>query len=473
MSRESAGPCRYARRMDRSAGPGGLGRAFVGITATLALATGAFSAYGFVSYLNAGDEGTIDWVLPTSEGAGAPAPAVGPCVEDVCNYLLLGSDSRAGLTPEEQAQFGSDEFIGGENRADTIMLVQLDPTREKAVVLSFPRDLWVRIPGRGWDRINSSFEGGVRGGGPRRVAETVHELTGLTINHFLYVDLLGFQKVVDTLGGVEMCVPYAVQDPLAALDLEAGCQRLDGRQALAYVRTRHFPCDGSAPDLHRIGRQQQFFRAVINQLLRPDRIVRAPSLVGPVLRNLDRDRELRVADLVYLVGRLRGVSTGAVEFRTVPAVPDTVRPSGFTSDISILRVDPSAERIFQALRRGSRLPSAGTELVNTPPSPATIEVAVMDAGSPTVTREVEDVVATSGFDTSPGVVSAAAAGVSRRGAPILYAPGRLDEAKVVAQFFPGADLREFEGATGWDVAVVAAEDLAVGPTEEAPAEPDC
>ena len=233
--------------MDRSAGPGGLGRAFVGITATLALATGAFSAYGFVSYLNAGDEGTIDWVLPTSEGAGAPAPAVGPCLEDVCNYLLLGSDSRAGLTPEEQAQFGSDEFIGGENRADTIMLVQLDPTREKAVVLSFPRDLWVRIPGRGWDRINSSFEGGVRGGGPRRVAETVHELTGLTINHFLYVDLLGFQKVVDTLGGVEMCVPYAVQDPLAALDLEAGCQRLDGRQALAYVRTRHFPCDGSAP----------------------------------------------------------------------------------------------------------------------------------------------------------------------------------------------------------------------------------
>ena len=80
------------------------------------------------------------------------------------------------------------------------------------------------------------------------------------MNHFLYVDLLGFQRVVDTLGGVEMCIPFDVQDPLSALDLRAGCQTLDGRQALGYVRTRHLPCDAAAPDLSRIGRQQQFLR---------------------------------------------------------------------------------------------------------------------------------------------------------------------------------------------------------------------
>jgi LCP family protein required for cell wall assembly len=449
-----------------------LTRVLIGGSASLALVVGAFAAYGLTSYLGARDAGTQIWTTESGEGSQTDT-AIGPCVERVCNYLLLGSDSRAGLTPEEQAQFGSNEFIGGTNRADTIMLVQLDPDREKAVVLSFPRDLWVRIPGVGWNRINTSFEGGVNGGGPRRVAETVHGLTGLTINHFLYVDLLGFQRVVDTLGGVEMCIPFDVQDPLSALDLQAGCQRLDGRQALAYVRTRHFPCDESAPDLHRIGRQQQFLRAVINQLLRPAKLVRAPSLVEPVLGNLDRDRGLRIADLVYLVGRLRGVSTGAVEFRTVPTVPDTVRPPGFDSEISILRMDPSARALFQALRRGTPVPRVGTELVNTPPSPANITVAVVDVGETGPATEAEDVVATSGFDVSPGIVSSQGAGVPAGFSGIVYAPGHLEEAQVVSQFFPGAQLREAGERLSWDIGIVAGTDLPLGSLGEAPAEPVC
>lgn len=440
----------------------------MGVTATLALLTGAVAAYGLASYVAAGDDGTHVF-HPTSPGPRTER-AVGPCVEDVCNYLLLGSDSRAGLTPEEQATFGGD---GPTNRADTIMVVQLDPRREKAVVLSFPRDLWVRIPGRGPDRINASFEGGLGGGGPNRVAETVHALTGLTINHFLYLDLAGFQRVVDTLGGVEMCIPFDVQDPVSMLDLEAGCQRLDGRQALAYVRTRHLPCDASAPDLHRIGRQQQFLRAVINQLLRPERLVQAPALVEPILGNLDRDEDLRIADLVYLAGRLRGISTGAVEFRAVPAVPATVRPPGFTTDIPVLRVDPSADAIFEALRDGTALPRAGTDLVNTPPSPANIEVAVVDVGAAGVAAEAADVVATSGFDVSPGVVDAQEAGVGGGRSAILYEPERLEEAEVVQQFFPGARLREVPGGLRWDVAVVAGDDLPLGDLEEEPAAPEC
>ena len=271
---------------------GRIARVLVGTTATLAIVVGAFSAYAMVSYLDARDDGVVPFGDPVDEAEGTP---VGPCVEEVCNYLLLGSDSRRGLTPEELKAFGDNEHIGGTFRADTIMLVQLDPRREKAVVLSFPRDLWVQIPGRGEDRINTSFEGGVNGGGPLGVAKTVHRLTGLTVNHFLYVDLLGFQQVVDTLGGIEMCIPFDVQDPLSALDLEAGCQTLDGRQALGYVRTRHLPCDEAAPDLSRIGRQQQFLRAVINQMLAPQEIVRAPGLVKPVLASLKRDEGLTIA----------------------------------------------------------------------------------------------------------------------------------------------------------------------------------
>jgi LCP family protein required for cell wall assembly len=430
---------------------GRLARAVVGSIATIALAVGAFSAYAMVSYLDASGTGTVVFGDPreTSE------TPVGPCVEDVCNYLLLGSDSRKGLTPAEQQQFGTDENNGGVFRSDTIMLVQLDPRREKAVVLSFPRDLWVEIPGRGWDKINTSFEGGVNGGGPLRVARTIHRLTGLKVNHFLYVDLLGFQHVVDTLGGVEMCIPFPVRDPLSALDLDAGCQRLDGRQALGYVRTRHLPCDEAAPDLRRIGRQQQFLRAVINQLLAPGEIVRAPGLVKPVLASLKRDADLTIADLAHLVGRLRGLSTGAVEFRAVPATPDTVQPPGFTSEISILRPDPSAAAIFRALRNGSALPDVGRELINTPTSPANIPVAVLDDHAGAVAGEVEDILSTSGFDISPGILPFDEAGLRGEGPAIVSTPGHAEEAQVVAQYLPGAEVRTIARSSGaWDVAVI-------------------
>jgi LCP family protein required for cell wall assembly len=432
---------------------GRIARVLVGATATLAIVVGAFSAYAMVSYLGARDDGIVpvfgDGDDPTQE------ISVGPCVEEVCNYLLLGSDSRKGLTPEEQEQFGTDENNGNVFRSDTIMLVQLDPRREKAVVLSFPRDLWVEIPGRGEDRINTSFEGGVDGGGPLGVARTIHRLTGLKVNHFLYVDLLGFQRVVDTLGGVEMCIPFDVQDPLSALDLKAGCQTLDGRQALGYVRTRHLPCDDAAPDLSRIGRQQQFLRAVINQLLTPQEFVRAPGLVQPVLASLKRDEDLTIADRVHLVVCLQGISTGAVDFRAVPATPDTVLPPGFTSEISVLRADPSAQAIFRSLRNGTALPDVGTELINTPTSPANIPVAVLDDASGDVAGQVEDILSTSGFDVSPGILPFADAGIRVDGPAIVYTRGHSEEAQVVAQYLPGAELHEVARSSApWDVAVI-------------------
>ena len=110
-----------------------------------------------------------------------------------------------------------------------------------------------------------------------------------------------------------------IADPNSGLNIEPGCQRLDGTQALAYVRSRHLPCD-HVPDFARIGRQQQFLRAVVNQMLQPSMVVKAPALVSPVLENLRRDEGLLPSDLVYLVGQLRGLSTGAVEFRAVPGV---------------------------------------------------------------------------------------------------------------------------------------------------------
>ena len=185
----------------------------------------------------------------------------------------------------------------------------------------------------------------------------------------------------------------------------------DGYQALPYVRTRSLPCD-AIPDFSRIGRQQQFLRAVINQMLRPAELAKAPALVQPVLANLHRDRGFLPGDLVYLVGQLRGLTTGNVEFRTVPG------GAGMEGTQSVVLMDPAARQIFAAIRDGKQLGSLGTQLVNTPPSEANTTVEVIDRGAGAAANDVETLLANSGFDVSPGIVDgpapAGVAGISPR-----------------------------------------------------------
>lgn len=456
---------------ERISGHGTLARALVGVTATLALLVGLVTAGLTVRWVQLRGVGTQDGFGGTVAPEGTKA---GPCVDQACNYLLLGSDSRAGLSPEQQKQFGTDESIGGANRADTIMLIHTDPRLKKAIVLSFPRDLWVAIPGKGHDRINTAFEGGLRHGGARLVAQTVANLTGLRIHHYLYVDLEGFRRTVNTLGGVDMCIPaYNVNtpgdltgtapngdpilvhydevghiaDPNSGLNIKPGCQRLGGDQALAFVRARHLPCD-HIPDFARIGRQQQFLRAVVNQMLQPAMVVKAPALVGPVLENLRRDADLLPSDLVYLVGQLRGLSTGAVEFRAVPGV------AAQEGDKAVLRMDPSAEEIFRAIKQGSPIGNVGTTLVNTPPSEANTRVAVVDADAGATASAVEDVLTDAGFDVSPGIWPASEAPIDVTGPAIVFRPGASANAQVVAAYFPDLPLIPSADLRGAQVALV-------------------
>jgi LCP family protein required for cell wall assembly len=409
-------------------------RAIVGVTASIALVVAAVSAYAYVGYMQAQDSvGTIP--DPPSSSVGAPAPDFGPCVDNVCNYLILGSDSRSGLSEGEQDQFGTDEDIGGSNRSDVIMLVHTDPNLQKAIILSFPRDLWVDIPGRGFDKINAAFSGGLEGGGAQLVAKTVEELSGLKINHVLYVDLAGFQGIVEALGGVTMCIPTDMTDTLTGLDVKAGCQTLDGYQALAYVRTRHQPCD-VVPDFARISRQQQFLRAVLNRLLSPSEIAKAPSLIRPVARNLVTTKGFDLADVIYLVKQLEGISTGAVEFRAVPAV------GGFEGTLSVLFPDPLADQIFARIRQGEPLGTLGETLLGTAPSEANIVVPVVDHDSGGTVDEVEQILMDAGFDTSPGIVDFATYGADVKGSVIAYKPGHLSDAEVVQKYFPNLELLE-------------------------------
>ncbi len=445
--------------------PNRIARIVIAVTASLAivvgLGMGAFAARWY-SLRHVG----VDPVPFQVTGPHKSSPPPGACTSRPCNVLLLGSDSRSGLSASQQVQNGTNQDLGGTTRADTIMLVHLDPSTNETVVLSFPRDLWVKIPGHGSDKVNSAFEGGVEGGGPELMAKTITALTHIPIDHYLYVDLNGFQHAVDTLGGVNMCIPpyyvdtpgdleavdpsgnivyihYSeadhVADPYTGLDVLPGCQHLGGTQALAYVRSRHnLPCS-PIPDFARITRQQQFMRALINQMLKPSELAKAPGLVGPVLSSLHRDSGFSPADLVYLVGQMRGISTGAVQFRSVSGSQAVVTQGGIPLDI--VKLDPADEKLFAAIRNGTPLPDIGTTLPVTPITPANVTVEVIDAGNSPSADDVESTLSEAGFDVAPGIVRAnMPKGVTK--AAVVYAPNRLSEAQVVHSFFPGLPLIE-------------------------------
>jgi len=447
---------------------GRIARAVVAITATLALLISAGSAYGMVVLIHDQNRGTTQGFYDPSKGKTGDVGTPGPCANDVCNYLLLGSDSRAGLSASQQLAFGTNATAGAGHNSDVIMLIHTDPRLQKAIVLSFPRDLWVNIPGHGEGKINSSFGlgGGIDGNGPQLVARTVSAITGLKINHYLYVDLHGFEGVVQSLGGVDMCIPaenvntpgYVDQetatgstqvyvsekghivDPNTGLDVVPGCQRLDATQALAYVRARHLPCDAAAPDFYRIGRQQQFMRAVLNRVLQPAELVKAPTLIGPILSSMRRDSELSIGNLIYLVGQIKGISTGAVEFRTVPGT-DFLTSTG----LDALRMSPSAQKIFSLVRAGKPLGNVGQSTGYTPPSPAQITVPVVDHASGANAQSVWKVLSDSGFNIAAAPVTLASYGKGVPGNVIAYAPGHQVEAQVVHQYLPGLDMKEVKG----------------------------
>jgi LCP family protein required for cell wall assembly len=432
-------------------------RVFLAASASVATFVFVVSAISFGGYVWARDQ-LVGFEI--KDDASRPQTDIeydDPCTKHPCNYLLLGSDSRKGLTPEEIAAYGSDKHNGGENRSDTIIVVHTNPDTGTATILHFPRDLWVEIPGHGHDKINTAFEGGINGGGPQLVARTIKSLTGLQINHVMYVNLAGFQNVVDALGGVPMCVDRPLYDQLAGLNIpKAGCYTFDGATALGYVRARHLPGD-CIPDFARIARQQQFLRAVLNKLLSPGQIVHFVSVVPAVARNLYVDPGLQdLFELKYLADQLHGVNTGDADFRVVPTVPDDIYPNGVYTSI-VRMVQPQADELFKAIREGKPLGGLGKEQPDTPPSPANIKVAVFDNGNAGAAHRVFSIMERSGFDISPGYFDdVSALGQIVKGSALLYRPADGDMADVAQGFVPNLTEREAARGSleGFDLALV-------------------
>ena len=177
-------------------------------------------------------------------------------------WLLVGSDSRQGLTVEQQQALATGGDTGN-GRTDTILLVHVPAlgSHTPTTLVSIPRDSYVPIPGYGRDKINAAF---AMGGAPL-LAQTVEQATGLRLDHYAEVGFSGFALLVDALGGVTVCPAGPMSDPLAGIDLPAGCQKLDGRDALGYVRSRDTP----RADLDRMVNQRLFMSAVLHRAASP------------------------------------------------------------------------------------------------------------------------------------------------------------------------------------------------------------
>jgi len=417
----------------------------VALFAALSVLIAGGAGYGFWFYTWANTKLNVV-PLPQGGGSGLPEAIGGPCIKGACNVLILGSDSRAGLSKSQQVMFGNTHQVTG-HRSDTIMVLHLDPNTKKATVLSFPRDLWVNIPGVGMGKITSAYEGG-----PYLVAKVIEKISGLHINHLVAVNLAGFEDVVNALGGVPICVNRPMIDPLAGLHLtHAGCYNLSGFDALAFVRARHVlgDCIG---DFSRIARQQQFLRAVLAKILSKRELIHAPSLIKSALSHLSVDRGLKLADLIYITKQLQGISSGAVSFRAVPGTTGTASSSIGIQDV--VYMTPQAKVLFRRMRLGKPLGNIGLQLPMTAITPASVQVRVLDDNSNGKADKVYTLLQNAGFD----IKSTTSAGTSTTSKTpvILYRSDEKSMADVVQGYFPGLQEKPVPASTipGLDVAVV-------------------
>ncbi|MBW4717448.1 LCP family protein [Saccharothrix obliqua] len=259
------------------------------------------------------------------------------------NWLLVGSDAREGLTEEQKAALSTGD--AGGRRTDTIMVLHIPSGSGKATLVSVPRDSYVDIPGNGKSKINAAF---AIGGAPLLV-QTVEGATGLRIDHYMEIGFGGFAGIVDAVGGVDMCIKEPMNDPLAGLDLQAGCQELDGAQALGYVRTRAF----ATADLQRVQNQREFLAALSDKATSFGTLAN-PFRAFPLLFSATDSTSIADGDhLHHLVGMAFGMG-GGVDNVTVPvgATP-TVPGAG-----SVVQWDrENALRLFGALEKDEPVPA--------------------------------------------------------------------------------------------------------------------
>ncbi|SIO91034.1 LCP family protein [Nocardiopsis sp. JB363] len=302
---------------------------------TIVASLGGYGWYqGLIGNITTTQVDTDEWDRPTS-------------VEGVMNLLIIGSDVRSG----ENADYGEAE---GE-RPDTMLIASINVDNGAATLVNLPRDLMVDLPAceasegyEGMDPQQGMINSVMTLGGVGCQWNAVEQVTGVHLDHFLMMDFTGFKDMVDALGGVQMCIPEAVDDPKAHLQLDAGLQTLDGEDSLGFVRSRYAQGDGS--DLSRIDRQQEFMGAMLREVLSSD-VMTNPVTITNFLRavtdSISTDDDLTVDIMTDLAISMREVDLNRVQFITVPngAHPD--------DENRIMMSRPQATELFEAINAGA------------------------------------------------------------------------------------------------------------------------
>ncbi len=362
---------------------------------------------------------------------------------------MVGSDSREGLTRKERRELGVGSFDSV--LTDTIILLQLDPRRDAAALLSFPRDLYVTLCDGREGRINAAYAVGESGdaGGPSCLVRTVKDLTGIPINHYIEVEFAGFVDFVDRLGGVQLYLDEPIQDDDAHVDLPAGCVTLDGKDALGFVRVRKLDSD-----FGRIARQQRFIREVVDKVTSARIALDVPRLfrlVDAGAKAVDTDEDFSLGEMRRLAFSLRELTSERLDTRTVP---------GFNRDIGgadvVVPDEDKAERLYSAFREGEAAPRHLGR--NGPPRVRIADVGDLTVLNATVTEglaaQVGEALQDQGFRVAR-VATARRSAVSRT--RVVYPPERRPEARVVARSLDGAKV--VAGPPHADLTVVVGTDL--------------
>jgi LCP family protein required for cell wall assembly len=464
---------RLRKKKRKKWGKGSAGKAFVVFFAALVF-VGTAAGWSFKAYIDAAAT-TVDALDPDSKAIQDAEAQLGDE-----NFLLVGSDTRAGAAAEDGV--GDENSIQGA-RSDTVMIAHIPKNRERVVVVSFPRDLEVTRPEcEGWDAKSGELNGethpaeervkintAYQVGGPKCVTKMVQELSGLAINHFVGIDFRGFKDMVDAVEGVEVCVEQPMKDEtLGTIVPEAGKNvKLSGDQALNFVRARKVEGDVTS-DYGRIIRQQRFLSSLLRKAMSSEVLLDPGKLTAFVdaFSKATFGDNVGVDQLFTLGQSMQGVEAGRVTFITVPTVGESNERGN-----EDLRVEDT-NALFEAIRQDTPLPgetpkksaddaSKGTPRQSTlqqdqpqgPVDPKTIKIQVLNGGNETggIAGDTADALAEYGFQIMR--VDAAPENIDKT-AVIKYGKERIAEAQTLQAAVPGSVLQEDPSMAGAIMLVV-------------------
>ena len=395
---------------------------------SLSILTGSFYYWSTYRHFKAS--------VPTAQ----KLPAVAAGQKDIDgkaqNILLLGNDSRSGATPAELAALGTTND-GGSANTDTMMVMHIPADGSKATVLSFPRDAYLAIPGHGKAKLNAAYPDGyndakasgesevaAQGAAITLLAQTLDDLTGLHIDHYVQINLLGFYRISIAIGGVQVLLCQKQKEPLSGINLPAGWSTIQGTQALAFVRQRHDLANG---DLDRIRRQQYFLTAVFQDLLSSGTLVN-PFKIRRLLNAVSSSLLTDGVDLLSLANDFAEMSQGNLTFKTIPTDGAADNDAG-----AVLVVSPEEVQSYVEEQIGISNDTAFASASTVDPSSVSVDLLNESDQSGTATRAAA-ILGQAGFEVGAVRGDAAVSATTK----IEYPAGKESQAKTLLAYVPGA-----------------------------------